>query len=69
MAKERERIEMLAACARNYLYMYGELQSALIDASSVTDKEACELLEDTLEFLSQQERFITLLERGNNDTQ
>ena len=67
MAKERERIEILAACARNYLYMYGELQSVLINASRVTDKEACVLLEDNLAFLSEQERFITLLERGNDD--
>lgn len=64
MAKEKERITMLAACARNYLYMYGELQTVLIYASDAGDKEACEALEENQAFLSEQEQFITLLEKG-----
>lgn len=44
MAKERERIEILAACARNYLYMYGELQSVITNASDLEPKERAYLV-------------------------
>lgn len=64
MAKEKERIALLAACARNYLYMYGNMQSMVIQASNVTYEEARKLTEDNLSFLAQQEQFIQILERG-----
>lgn len=64
MAKERERIEILAACARNYLYMYGELQSIIINASDLEPKERAYLVNDNMAFLAEQEKFIQMIEKG-----
>lgn len=64
MAKERERIELLAACARNYLYMYGELQSVIINASDLEPKERAYLINDNMAFLERQEKFIQMIEKG-----
>lgn len=66
MAKEAERIEILAALARNYLYMYGGLQSMIVNASDLTKKQRVRLLDENLEFLAQQEAFIAEIERGNH---